>query len=92
MGYAGSLDGVSGGFHVPLRPQLSAIGGVYVSRYKLFENAEDFNNLASSYWGLSWQPTMNWNLDAEGQALHNKIFSRDMRLFLRISRRLRLGR
>lgn len=87
IGYAGALDGISGGIFYPLKPTVTVTGGLYLSRYKLFEEADDFDNLASSYWGVIWQPAQHWDIHAEGQALHNKIFSSDMRFFLRISRR-----
>jgi hypothetical protein len=92
LGYAGSIDGGTGGFQIPLHPRVTALGGIYLSRYKLYEDADDYDNMASSYWGLSWMPTDDWTVDAEAQALHNKVFSRDMRFFFRLSRRVSLGR
>jgi len=82
-GYSGRLDGFTGSVNYPVRKNIFLRGGSNISRYKLFEHLEDFENLFSTFAGITIIPKKTCTLDIEGQGLHNYNYSSDFRLLLR---------
>ena len=82
-GYAGRLDGITGSINYPVRNNILVRGGSNISRYKLFEHLEDFQNLFSTFAGITILPKKTCSLDIEGQGLHNYNYSGDFRLLMR---------
>lgn len=82
-GYSGRLDGLTGSVNYLVRNNIWLKGGTNISRYKLFEHLEDFENVLSAFAGISIMPKKTCTLDIEGQGLHNYNHSSDFRLLLR---------
>ncbi len=82
-GYSGRLDGFTGSINYPIRKNIWLRGGSNISRYKLFESLEDFENVLSTFVGISIIPVKTFTLDIEGQGLHNYNYDNDFRLLVR---------
>ncbi len=82
-GFSGALDGFYANGQYPVVKMVWARAGVFVSRYKLYEEFEEYDNLVTSFGGVKIIPRDWFNFDIEGQGLNNKLFSKDFRLFIR---------
>lgn len=84
-GYSGDLDGFTGSIQYPVVQNLWTRAVVSVGRYKLFNDAADYNNMITSSIGLTYTPHQKFSFDIEGQGMRNRISSKDYRIFGRIS-------
>jgi len=82
-GYGGDSDGLTFNFSYPLMDKLNITLGSNFASYKLSEFSKDKDQAIAGVLGLDYSPTKNLRLQAEGQVLNNKIFSRDVRFFFR---------
>ena len=82
-GYSGRLDGITGSINYPVRNNIWIKGGSNITRYKLFESLEDYENLLSTFAGISYMPKKTCTFDIEGQGLNNYNYNRDLRLLFR---------
>ena len=82
-GFSGALDGLYANGQYPVRKMLWARAGLFISRYKLYEELEEYDNLVTSFGGIRVIPRDWFNFDIEGQGLNNKLFSKDFRIFIR---------
>jgi len=85
LGYAGNLDNLFLSGQYPVMKNLWAKGSVSLGRYKLFDDAVDYNNVVTSSAGITYQPRQSMTLDIEGQGLRNALSSKDFRLFCRFN-------
>lgn len=85
FGYAGNLDNVYFSGQYPVRINLWAKGSISVGRYKLYEDAVDYNNMVTSSAGFTYQPRPSMTFDIEGQGLRNKLSKTDYRVFCRFN-------
>ena len=82
-GFSGALDGLYANVQYPVREKIWLRGGTFISRYKLYEEQEEYDDLVTSFGGVKYVPVHWFSLDVEGQGLKNKLFSSDFRLFVR---------
>lgn len=80
-GYGGDSDGLTFNFNYPVLPKLNVTLGSNFASYKLSEFSKDKDQAIAGVLGLNYSPTKNLTLQAEGQVLNNRIFSRDVRFF-----------
>ncbi|HEY7752100.1 MAG TPA: hypothetical protein VH917_07385 [Ignavibacteriaceae bacterium] len=85
FGYAGELDVVSlYGAHTFLEGLITPNFGFSFTRYKQTESAP-VNELVSLMAGTNIRPWRTFSVDLQGQYLNNKIYSNDLRLFLKLN-------
>lgn len=85
IGYAGELSAASVTVGYPFCDnKITPTFMLSYARYKLSENAS-LDNALSMALGVVYRPLQTLSLDAQLQWLQNKIYSNDMRLFVRAS-------
>ncbi len=84
-GYSGDMDNITGSLQVPVRSNLWVRGSLSSGRYKLYEDAADYNNMVTSSFGATFTPRKTFTIDIEGQGIRNELSSSDFRLFGRIN-------
>ncbi len=83
LGYGGDSDGLTFNFNYPVMPKLNVTLGSNFASYKLSEFANEKDRAVAGVLGMNYCPTKSLTLQAEGQILNNKIFSRDIRFYFR---------
>jgi len=86
MGYSGESDGVNGYYQREIVKQmLNATAAVSFSRYYLGEFETDKVNSFSGLVGLTYRPSPQISIDAQGQFLFNRIYKLDSRFLIGIN-------
>jgi hypothetical protein len=83
MGYSGESDGVNGYYMREIvKEKLSTTAAVSFSRYYLGEFEYDKVNSFSGLIGITFRPTPQVSIDAQGQFLFNRIYKLDSRFLI----------
>ncbi|MFC1493417.1 hypothetical protein ACFL6O_05595 [candidate division KSB1 bacterium] len=85
LGYSGDFDNYYLGCMLPLGGSMLMKGNVSFGRYKLYDDAADYNNLVTSSLGITLKPRQSMSFDIEVQNLKNEISNNDFRVFGRFS-------
>ncbi len=82
-GYGGKTTGITGSFQYPVFKDVLANASINLSRYKLDESTATLDDLLTSSAGLTYMPKKSYSLSIQGQGLRNKVYSNDIRFFVR---------
>ncbi|MFC1563451.1 hypothetical protein ACFL6G_00885 [candidate division KSB1 bacterium] len=85
LGYSGDFDNYYFGGQLPVKNYLWLKSNVSLGRYKLYDDAADYNNLVTSSLGVTYKPRQSMSLDIEVQNLKNELTDNDFRIFGRFS-------
>lgn len=84
-GYAGDLDGLNASIYYPLRQgQIMPSAQISWASYKLESTQSNRETLFSGAAGLLVRPWNILTIDGQLQVLHNRYYSNDVRLLLRV--------
>ena len=82
-GYGGASNGVNANFRYPLTLQVGVIASLGFSRYSLFREDFDKYSATTGSLGFYFRPARSFSLDVLGQALSNRFYKRDARIFVK---------
>ncbi len=86
MGYAGESDGISGYAQREIvKNMLSGSASLSYSRYKLGQYEIDKVNSFSGMLGITYRPSPQFSVDAQGQMIINRIYKTDARFLVGFS-------
>jgi hypothetical protein len=89
-GSAGENNGLRGWLNVSARDNLDFYARANLYRYRIQEEHVDRSDAYSTTAGLQWQMGRGFDIRSEVQYLRNAVSNEDIRLFLRLSKQLRL--
>ncbi len=84
MGYGGEIDGISLSLIYPSTGKISPRFSFNFARYALEGGTSDRENVISASIGTRYRVFKYMSLDLQGEVLRNRVYSRDIRGFLKV--------